>query len=95
MVKSMQDKLCYCNVKSPRLVGQGSAEVPFELEYADDTGGKGWCSGPGHCKFIARKWTMYLAKTNPVHCKHILKFPGQFPCSVPGQKMVSAFTVFW
>jgi hypothetical protein len=53
------------------------------------TGGKGWCSGPEHCKFIAKKWTMCLAKTDPLHRKHILKFPGQFPCSVLAQKMVS------
>jgi hypothetical protein len=35
MVKSLQDKMCRCD-KSPRLVGQGSAAEPFELEYADE-----------------------------------------------------------
>jgi hypothetical protein len=34
-VESLQDKICRCD-KSPRLVGQGSADVPFELEYADE-----------------------------------------------------------
>ena len=23
------------------------------------TGGKGWCPGPVHCKYITRKWTKY------------------------------------
>jgi hypothetical protein len=35
MVESLQDKMCRCD-KSPRLVGQGSAAEPFELEYADE-----------------------------------------------------------
>jgi hypothetical protein len=35
MVKSLQDKMCHCD-KSPRLVGQGSAAEPFELEYTDE-----------------------------------------------------------
>ncbi|KAF9790840.1 hypothetical protein BJ322DRAFT_1017470 [Thelephora terrestris] len=34
-IESLQDKICRCD-KSPRLVGQGSADVPFELEYADE-----------------------------------------------------------
>ncbi|KAF9783556.1 hypothetical protein BJ322DRAFT_1022192 [Thelephora terrestris] len=36
MVESMQDKLCHWNDQSPHLVGQGSVEVPFELEYANE-----------------------------------------------------------
>ena len=58
------------------------------------TGGKGWCSGPEHHKFIARKWTMYLEKTHPVHHKYIQNFPSQFFCSVPTQNMLSTFSVF-
>ena len=35
LVESLQDKICRCD-KSPRLVGQGSAADPYELEYADE-----------------------------------------------------------
>ncbi|KAF9782881.1 hypothetical protein BJ322DRAFT_1110760 [Thelephora terrestris] len=35
MVESLQDKMCRCD-ELPQLVGQGSAEVPFELEYANE-----------------------------------------------------------
>ncbi|KAF9782636.1 hypothetical protein BJ322DRAFT_1110512 [Thelephora terrestris] len=34
-VESLQDKTCNCK-EGPKLVGQGTAEVPFELEYADE-----------------------------------------------------------
>ncbi|KAF9781502.1 hypothetical protein BJ322DRAFT_1111425 [Thelephora terrestris] len=34
-IASLQDKTCNCK-KGPVLVGQGTAEVPFELEYADE-----------------------------------------------------------
>src|SRR5882762_8223566 len=33
-VESMSDKLCRCHKGCPTLVGQGSREEPFELEYA-------------------------------------------------------------
>src|SRR5882762_8619031 len=33
-VKSMSDKLCRCNEGRPGLVGRGTLEEPFELEYA-------------------------------------------------------------
>ncbi|KAF9778496.1 hypothetical protein BJ322DRAFT_1025185 [Thelephora terrestris] len=33
-VESLQDKTCNCK-EGPKLVGQGTADVPFELEYAD------------------------------------------------------------
>jgi hypothetical protein len=33
-VESLQDKTCNCK-EGPVLVGQGTADVPFELEYAD------------------------------------------------------------
>ena len=47
------------------------------------TGGKEWCPGLEHCKYIARKWSKYPANTHPVHPKFIQNFPSQFPCSVP------------
>ncbi|KAF9789691.1 hypothetical protein BJ322DRAFT_1105551 [Thelephora terrestris] len=34
-VESLQEKTCNCK-KGPKLVGQGTADVPFELEYADE-----------------------------------------------------------
>ncbi|KAF9786366.1 hypothetical protein BJ322DRAFT_1020417 [Thelephora terrestris] len=34
-VESLQDKTCNCQ-KGPVLVGQGTADVPFKLEYADE-----------------------------------------------------------
>jgi hypothetical protein len=34
-VESLQDKTCNCK-EGPVLVGQGTADVPFELEYADE-----------------------------------------------------------
>jgi hypothetical protein len=34
-VASLQDKTCNCK-EGPKLVGQGTADVPFELEYADE-----------------------------------------------------------
>ncbi|KAF9778465.1 hypothetical protein BJ322DRAFT_1214788 [Thelephora terrestris] len=34
-VESLQDKTCNCK-EGPKLVGQGTANVPFELEYADE-----------------------------------------------------------
>ncbi|KAF9783398.1 hypothetical protein BJ322DRAFT_1110281 [Thelephora terrestris] len=34
-VESLQDKTCNCK-EGPKLVGQGTADVPFELEYADE-----------------------------------------------------------
>ncbi|KAF9784572.1 hypothetical protein BJ322DRAFT_1021298 [Thelephora terrestris] len=34
-VESLQDKTCKCK-EGPVLVGQGTADVPFELEYADE-----------------------------------------------------------
>ncbi|KAF9789212.1 hypothetical protein BJ322DRAFT_1208516 [Thelephora terrestris] len=34
-VASLQDKTCNCK-EVPKLVGQGTADVPFELEYADE-----------------------------------------------------------
>ena len=34
-VESLQDKTCNCK-EGPALVGQGTADVPFELEYADE-----------------------------------------------------------
>ncbi|KAF9778558.1 hypothetical protein BJ322DRAFT_1113918 [Thelephora terrestris] len=34
-VESLQDKTCNCK-EGPVLVGQGTAEVPFKLEYADE-----------------------------------------------------------
>ncbi|KAF9783323.1 hypothetical protein BJ322DRAFT_1022017 [Thelephora terrestris] len=34
-VESLQEKTCNCQ-KGPVLVGQGTADVPFELEYADE-----------------------------------------------------------
>ncbi|KAF9786346.1 hypothetical protein BJ322DRAFT_1108196 [Thelephora terrestris] len=34
-VESLQDKTCNCR-EGPKLVGQGTADVPFELEYADE-----------------------------------------------------------
>ena len=62
--------------------------------FATNTGGKGWCSGPEPHKFIARKWTMYMEKTHPVHHKYIQNSPSQFFCSVPTQNMLSTFSVF-
>ena len=37
-VKSMSDKLCHCARPVKVVVGDGSAEAPFELEYADEEG---------------------------------------------------------
>ncbi|KAF9790696.1 hypothetical protein BJ322DRAFT_1104348 [Thelephora terrestris] len=34
-VASLQDKTCNCK-EGPKLVGQGTADIPFELEYADE-----------------------------------------------------------
>ncbi|KAF9790762.1 hypothetical protein BJ322DRAFT_1104411 [Thelephora terrestris] len=34
-VASLQDKTCNCK-EGPKLVGEGTADVPFELEYADE-----------------------------------------------------------
>ncbi|KAF9785381.1 hypothetical protein BJ322DRAFT_1020916 [Thelephora terrestris] len=34
-VESLQDKTCNCK-EGPKLVGEGTADVPFELEYADE-----------------------------------------------------------
>jgi hypothetical protein len=34
-VESLQDKTCNCK-EGPVLVGQGTADVPFKLEYADE-----------------------------------------------------------
>src|ERR1700704_1308349 len=34
-VASLQDKTCNCK-EGPKLVGQGTADVPFKLEYADE-----------------------------------------------------------
>jgi hypothetical protein len=43
-----------------------------------DTGGKEWCPDPVHHKYIARKWTKYLANTHPEYSKDIQNFPSQF-----------------
>ena len=48
-----------------------------------DTGGKGWCPGPVHHKYIIRKWTKYQANTHPAHPKFIQNFPSQFSCNFP------------
>jgi len=37
-VESMSDKLCHCARPAELVVGDGSAEAPFELEYADEEG---------------------------------------------------------
>jgi hypothetical protein len=34
-IESLQDKTCNCK-EGPVLIGQGTADVPFELEYADE-----------------------------------------------------------
>ncbi|KAF9793107.1 hypothetical protein BJ322DRAFT_1016711 [Thelephora terrestris] len=34
-VESLQDKTCNCK-EGPKLIGQGTADIPFELEYADE-----------------------------------------------------------
>jgi hypothetical protein len=34
-VESLQDKTCNCK-EGPVLVGQGTVDVPFELEYANE-----------------------------------------------------------
>ncbi|KAF9783822.1 hypothetical protein BJ322DRAFT_1109671 [Thelephora terrestris] len=34
-VESLQDKTCNCK-EGPKLVGEGTADIPFELEYADE-----------------------------------------------------------
>ena len=47
------------------------------------TGDKYQFPDPGHCKYTARTWTMYLGKTHLVHHKYIQNVPKQFPCSVP------------
>ena len=47
------------------------------------TGGKGWCPGPVHCKYITRKWTKYQANTHPAYPKFIQNFPSQFSCNFP------------
>ena len=47
------------------------------------TGGKGWCPGPVHHKYITRKWTKYQANTHPAHPKFIQNFPSQFSCNFP------------
>ena len=47
------------------------------------TGGKGWCPGLVHHKYITRKWTKYQANTHPAHLKFIQNFPSQFSCNFP------------
>ena len=47
------------------------------------TGGKGWCPGPVHHKYITRKWTKYQANTHPTYPKFIQNFPSQFSCNFP------------
>jgi len=48
------------------------------------TGGKGQYTKLVHCKYTARKWTMYLGYTHLVHPKYIQNFPCQFSCNFPG-----------
>ena len=36
-----------------------------------DTGGKGWCSGPVHRKYMVRKWTKYSPYSHQVHPNYI------------------------
>src|SRR5258705_13616107 len=50
-------------------------------DVSNNTGGKGWCPEPVHCKYTARKWIMYPACTNLVHLKYIQNFLSQFPCN--------------
>jgi hypothetical protein len=53
-IKSLQDKTCNCK-EGPVLVGQGTADIPFELEYANEvvlTGGKGSLTQQIHCGYI-------------------------------------------
>ena len=47
------------------------------------TGGKGWCPGLVHHKYITRKWTKCQANTHPVYPKFIQNFPSQFSCNFP------------
>jgi len=49
-----------------------------------DTGDKGQFTRPVHCKYITRKWTMYLGYTHLVHPKYIQNFPCQCSCNFPG-----------
>ena len=74
-------------------VGRMRTEDPDELVEVEEglagtgkviTGGKRWCPGLVHHKYIARKWTKYQPHTHPVHCKSIQNVPSQFSCSVPG-----------
>ena len=51
--------------------------------YYAATGGKGWCPGPVHCKYITRKWTKYQANTHPKYPKFIQNFPSQFSYNFP------------
>ena len=46
-VESMSDKLCHCARPAEVVVGDGSAEAPFELEYADEEG-SGSSDGSNH-----------------------------------------------
>jgi len=46
-VESMSDKLCRCAHPVEMVVGDGSAEAPFELEYADEEG-SGLSDGSNH-----------------------------------------------
>ena len=46
-VESMSDKLCHCARPAKLVVGDGSAEAPFELEYADEEG-SGSSGGSNH-----------------------------------------------
>ena len=59
-----------------------------------NTGGKGWCTGLGHCKYIARKWIKNPPHTHPVYHKYIQNFPANFIAVFPVQEMPSTFTVF-
>jgi hypothetical protein len=57
------------------------------------TGDKDCCSGPGHRKSIARKWTKFLPHSQQVHAKYIQGFPFMCASGLLTQSFPRTFTM--
>ena len=64
---------------------RGSTTYQPKVNFKDlnNTGGKDQCTRLVHCKYIAKKWTVYCACAHLVHHKYFQNFPCWFPHDVP------------
>ena len=68
----MEQLRSHLESSSPHLIVlDGVDRILDPLAPEADTGGKGWCSGPVHRKYMVRKWTKYSPYSHQVHPSYI------------------------